>query len=85
MTTISIGKPVRVKGYVAAGFELVAEAFRENFAKGTELGASFAAYHRGKLVVDIWYVITVPWEFISEEERTTKVDRGDQRAVARAQ
>ena len=45
---------LKVQGYVAPGFELVVEAFKENFATGDELGASFCAYHHGVKVVDIW-------------------------------
>ena len=44
----------RVAGSVAAGFEAVADAFAENFAERDELGAAFAAYHEGRLVVDLW-------------------------------
>ena len=32
---------LKVQGYVAPGFELVVEAFKENFATGDELGASY--------------------------------------------
>lgn len=41
-------------GWVAPGFEEVGAAFKANFDKGTEDGAAFAAYHRGKKVVDLW-------------------------------
>ncbi|XP_071500803.1 beta-lactamase domain-containing protein 2-like [Diadema antillarum] len=49
--------PVITEGYVAPGFEDVLRAFRENFEIGRDPrtgGAAFAAYHRGKKVVDIW-------------------------------
>ena len=46
MTTIS--------GWVAPGFEAVQEAFQTNFDEGSEVGAAFAAYHRGDKVVDLW-------------------------------
>ncbi|XP_072175170.1 beta-lactamase domain-containing protein 2-like [Diadema setosum] len=49
--------PVITEGYVAPGFEDVLEAFRANFESGRDPrtgGAAFAAYHRGKKVVDIW-------------------------------
>jgi CubicO group peptidase (beta-lactamase class C family) len=42
------------QGFVANGFEGVREAFEKNFADGLEVGASFAAYHRGEKVVDLW-------------------------------
>jgi CubicO group peptidase (beta-lactamase class C family) len=41
-------------GWVALGFETVRDAFEANFAEGREVGASFAAYHRGQQVVDLW-------------------------------
>ncbi len=49
-----------------AGFEPVAEAFRKNFDDGLELGAGFAAYLDGELIVDLhggWFdkKETVPW------------------------
>ena len=40
--------------WTAAGYEDVAEAFDRNFTERGELGAAFAAYHRGELVVDLW-------------------------------
>jgi CubicO group peptidase (beta-lactamase class C family) len=40
-------------GYVAAGFGPVCEAFERNFEDGLELGAGFAAYVGGELVVDL--------------------------------
>lgn len=44
-------------GTVAPGFEAAREAFAENFAREgdyQEVGASFAAFHRGQCVVDLW-------------------------------
>jgi CubicO group peptidase (beta-lactamase class C family) len=41
-------------GYVAPGFETVAEAFAENFAHGLDLGAAFAVYRGDEVLVDIW-------------------------------
>jgi CubicO group peptidase (beta-lactamase class C family) len=41
-------------GWVAPGFEGVRVAFEKNFAAGLEVGAAFSAYHRGKMVVDLW-------------------------------
>ncbi len=59
MTTIS--------GWVAPGFQTVRAAFEDNFETGSEVGAAFAAYHRGEKVVDLWGGIADqttgrPWE-----------------------
>ncbi|MDH3194250.1 MAG: beta-lactamase family protein [Acidimicrobiia bacterium] len=43
-----------VEGGVEPGWEPVADAFRANFASGTEVGAACAVYHRGDKVVDLW-------------------------------
>ena len=40
------------EGYVAPGFERVAEAFEAGLAD--ELGAGFAAVRNGEILVDIW-------------------------------
>ncbi len=45
---------VAISGWVAPGWEHVRRAFEHNFERGTELGAAFAAYHRGSKVVDLW-------------------------------
>jgi len=45
---------VEISGSVAAGFEKVRDVFAANFDAGLEVGASFAAYHRGAKVVDLW-------------------------------
>ncbi|HUI02199.1 MAG TPA: serine hydrolase domain-containing protein [Acidimicrobiales bacterium] len=45
---------VTTSGWVAPGFEAVQEAFQSNFDAGREVGAAFAAYHRGEKVVDLW-------------------------------
>lgn len=50
----SVGGQVEVGGHVEPGFERVAEAFAQNFAKRGELGAAFAATRDGKAVVDLW-------------------------------
>jgi len=39
---------------VASGFEPVAAAFADNFARHREVGAACSLYHRGLPVVDIW-------------------------------
>lgn len=51
---------MEIHGTVAAGFEPAAQAFRENFERRGELGASFCAYHRGRVVVDLWAGFTGP-------------------------
>jgi CubicO group peptidase (beta-lactamase class C family) len=47
----------QISGFVAPGFERARVAFAENFAREgdyQEVGASLAAFHRGKLVIDLW-------------------------------
>ncbi len=56
-----------ISGWVAPGFEAVQTVFEDNFATGSEVGAAFAAYHRGDKVVDLWGGIADqttgrPWE-----------------------
>ena len=46
-----------IDGTVARGFEAAKDAFAANFARAgdyQEVGASFAAFHRGRCVVDLW-------------------------------
>jgi CubicO group peptidase (beta-lactamase class C family) len=46
-----------VQGRVEPGFEAARDAFAANFARTgdyQEVGAGFAAFHRGRLVVDLW-------------------------------
>src|SRR4051794_7761979 len=55
------------QGWTAPGYEAVREAFEQNFADGLEVGAAFAAYHRGERVVDLWGGVADvatgrPWE-----------------------
>ena len=45
---------VVVHGYVERGFEIVREAFADNFVRRRELGGACCAYLRGKKIVDIW-------------------------------
>ena len=48
---------LQIEGQVAPGFEAARAAFAENFARPgdyQEVGAAFAAYHRGRCVVDLW-------------------------------
>lgn len=43
-----------IHGEVAPGYEAVAEAVAGLFADGQESGASAAAFHDGRMVVDLW-------------------------------
>ena len=43
-----------VHGSVKAGFEPVEAAFRENFERRGEVGASACAWFEGEKVVDLW-------------------------------
>ncbi len=45
---------VQIHGWTAQGYEPVREAFARNFREYGELGAAFALYVRGHLVVDLW-------------------------------
>jgi CubicO group peptidase (beta-lactamase class C family) len=49
-----------VAGFTAPGFERVRDAFAENLAAGRDVGAAFAAYHRGERVVDLWGGVADP-------------------------
>lgn len=42
-----------ITGHTASGFEAVRDTFEENFAEGLELGAGFAAYLDGDLIIDL--------------------------------
>jgi CubicO group peptidase (beta-lactamase class C family) len=58
---------VTIDGWVAPGFEHVRAKFEQNFDEGREVGAAFAAYREGQLVVDLWGGIADratgrPWE-----------------------
>lgn len=44
----------RTAGWTAPGWEDVRSAFQANLDEGVEVGAAFAAYHRGRRVVDLW-------------------------------
>jgi len=46
--------PHPVEGRVSAGFEVVRDAFEENFARRDELGGTCCVYYRGEKVVDLW-------------------------------
>jgi CubicO group peptidase (beta-lactamase class C family) len=49
-----------IDGWTEPGFENVSVAFEKNFSEGLEVGAAFAAYHRGRLVADLWGGIADP-------------------------
>jgi CubicO group peptidase (beta-lactamase class C family) len=53
---------VSVSGFVAPGFESVREAFRDNFTRRGDVGASCAAYVDGEPVVDLWGGLADPAE-----------------------
>ncbi|HET9713906.1 MAG TPA: serine hydrolase domain-containing protein, partial [Pyrinomonadaceae bacterium] len=62
-----IAQPVEIHGFVSRGYEVVREAFAENFTKRRELGAACCVYHRGEKVVDLWGGVRneatgAPWE-----------------------
>jgi len=43
-----------IHGYVSRGFEVVREAFAENFVRRRELGGACSVFVRGEKVVDLW-------------------------------
>jgi len=64
---IFVSDRIGVQGQVGPGFEVVREAFAENFARRRELGGACCAYHRGERVVDLWGGVRdkqtrEPWE-----------------------
>jgi CubicO group peptidase (beta-lactamase class C family) len=64
---MSVTAEHRIEGYVSRGFEVVREAFAENFARRRELGGACCAYYQGEKVVDIWGGVRSaqtgdPWE-----------------------
>jgi CubicO group peptidase (beta-lactamase class C family) len=61
------------RGWVAPGFEAVRDAFEANFVEGREVGASFAAYHRGRKVVDLWGGVADPDTDRAWEEDTLEL------------
>jgi len=61
------GTAYPIRGFVATGFEAVAEQFARNFELGQEIGATVAATVQGRPVVDLWggfkdQAQTQPWE-----------------------
>jgi len=58
---------VAISGFVEPGFEIVREAFIENFTRRNELGAACCIYYQGEKVVDLWGGVRnrttgEPWE-----------------------
>ena len=45
---------MQIEGFIASGFEHVAEAFAANFDAGEEMGAGFAALRHGETLIDVW-------------------------------
>ena len=50
----------KIEGFVAPGFEPVAEEFERNFTERAEFGAAFAAMHRGTMIADLWGGMAAP-------------------------
>ncbi len=64
---VSASNRPSVQGHVTRGFEVVREAFAENFVRRGELGGACCAFHHGEKVVDLWGGIRnkrtgEPWE-----------------------
>jgi CubicO group peptidase (beta-lactamase class C family) len=59
-----------ISGWTAPGFKRVRDAFAANFDKGLEVGAAFAAYHRGEKVADLWGGLADPATGRPWDERT---------------
>jgi CubicO group peptidase (beta-lactamase class C family) len=56
-----------ISGFVKPGFEVVREAFSENWTQRQELGAACCIYYQGERVVDLWGGVRnratgEPWE-----------------------
>ncbi|HEY6531357.1 MAG TPA: serine hydrolase domain-containing protein [Acidimicrobiales bacterium] len=63
---VAVG-PELIHGDAEEGYGPVADAFRQNFASGQEIGAACAVYRDGRKVVDLWGgyrdgVVRAPWE-----------------------
>jgi CubicO group peptidase (beta-lactamase class C family) len=44
----------RIEGHVSPGFEIVRDAFTDNFVRRRELGGACCVFYRGDNVVDLW-------------------------------
>ncbi|MEY2397951.1 MAG: hypothetical protein QOJ00_1125, partial [Actinomycetota bacterium] len=56
-----------IHGEVASGFEVVRDAFANNFEANGEVGAAFSLYKDGEKVVDLWGGVAnvdtgAPWQ-----------------------
>jgi CubicO group peptidase (beta-lactamase class C family) len=56
-----------IHGFASPGYEVVREAFVENFRQRREIGAACCVYHKGEKVVDLWGGVRnkrtgEPWE-----------------------
>jgi CubicO group peptidase (beta-lactamase class C family) len=49
-----VAETLAIDGHVDDGFGSVADAFRDNFERGEELGAAVAVFVGGRKVVDLW-------------------------------
>jgi CubicO group peptidase (beta-lactamase class C family) len=49
-----MSRRVPARGFVAPGFESVADEFERNFTVRADVGAGFAAMHDGRMAVDLW-------------------------------
>jgi len=66
MSAVAVDHVV-VEGRTSAGFEVVRQAFADNFTRRGELGGACCVFHRGEKVVDLWGGIRnretgEPWE-----------------------
>jgi CubicO group peptidase (beta-lactamase class C family) len=64
---MTVSEPVIIQGQVSRGFEIVREAFAENFARRGERGGACCVFHRGRKVIDLWGGVRnsetrEPWE-----------------------
>lgn len=58
---------IEIHGFCDERFQTLKDAFAQNFEAGLEVGASLAATHKGKFVVDLWaghadFARTRPWQ-----------------------
>ena len=51
---MAVEKDYLISGITKPGFEVVREAFIENFTRRNELGAACCIYYQGEKVVDLW-------------------------------
>jgi CubicO group peptidase (beta-lactamase class C family) len=66
LTMVVLDRP-NIQGQVSRGFEIVRQAFADNFARRGELGGACCAFHHGENVVDLWGGVRnketrAPWE-----------------------